>query len=64
MYMICRKAPLGLVICFLWNAIFEIIKTCYSMGENCYRLLIFRYIFAIAYGCFMSINENRLRKTP
>ena len=46
----------GLIAMFLTNLSFEIIKTAYGMGEGEYRLLIFRYIFIIACGCFSALS--------
>lgn len=47
----------GLGYCFCANAIYEIMKTAYGMSEGEYRLLIFRYLFAIAAGCFIAIGD-------
>lgn len=40
------------------NAAYEVLKDSYQMNEECYRLLVFRYIFLIAYGCFMEQKKK------
>lgn len=57
-----KSGGIGLIVCFFINAVYEILKTVYGMNESCYRLLIFRYIFVIAYGCFMAKDKYRLKK--
>lgn len=31
------------------------------MNEQCYRLLMFRYIFVIAYGCYLAIGKVKIK---
>lgn len=50
-----KKGTKGIIICFVINLIYEVLKTAYGMNAECYRLLIFRYIFAIAAGAYMRI---------
>lgn len=49
----------GLCGCFAVNALYELYKTAFSMGETEYRLLIFRYLFVIAVGCYIAVAEIR-----
>lgn len=49
----------GLLACGLINVLYEIMKIVYFVDEKCYRLLIFRYIFIIAYGCYLRIQEPK-----
>ena len=59
-YFIVRKYDsLGLIIALFINVLYEILKSAYGMSGGCYRLLIFRYIFAIAAGCWIFINSKR-----
>lgn len=51
-FLIKRKGRTGLWICFGANALYELLKWSYGMGDSCYRLLIFRYIFVIAAGVY------------
>jgi len=51
-FVIERKGRLGLWICLGINAVYEVLKWSYGMSEDCYRLLIFRYIFVIAIGVY------------
>lgn len=53
----------GLVIFGIINFIYEVLKRAYLMNAECYRLLCFRYIFLIAYGCYLSkIGYKRNKK--
>ena len=57
-YFVIRKYDLtGLVYCFFANAVFEILKTAYGMSAVEYRLLVFRYLFIIAAGCYIAIGD-------
>ena len=57
-YFIIRKYNLkGLGYCFLANAAFEILKRAYGMNDTEYRLLVFRYLFIIAAGCYIAIGD-------
>lgn len=47
----------GLLGCFGANGIFEVIKLAYGMEEYEYRLVIFRYLFLIAAGCYIAIGD-------
>ncbi len=50
----------GLLICFIVNLSYEILKTAYLMNEECYRLLMFRYIFIIAAGAYCA-NDFKIK---
>ncbi len=57
-YFFIRKYNLkGLGFCFLANAAFEILKNAYGMNDVEYRLLVFRYLFVIAAGCYIAIGN-------
>lgn len=47
----------GLLGCFGANGIFEVIKLAYGMEEYEYRLVIFRYLFVIAAGCYIAVGD-------
>lgn len=51
-FIIEHNGKIGLQICFIINLIYEILKWSYGLNEECYRLLIFRYIFLLATGVF------------
>lgn len=54
----------GLVAIFLMNAVFEVLKSAYGINDGVYRLLVFRYMFIIAAGCFFALEEVKWnRKT-
>lgn len=57
-HFIIRKYDLaGLGYCFLANAVFEILKKAYGMNDGEYRLLVFRYLFILAAGCYIAIGD-------
>lgn len=49
----------GLFLCLCINVGYELMQRAYHFGESGYRLLIFRYILLIAFGCFLCENQNR-----
>lgn len=52
----------GVVICGVLNFIYEMTKNAYGVSEETYRLLLFRYLLLIAYGCYLaSPNYKRHR---
>lgn len=52
----------GLVFCGVANIIYEIIKLSFDLSYTAYRLLLFRYIFAIALGCFFAVGKFKIKK--
>lgn len=62
-YCIIRKFDFcGVMICFFINGVYEIVQRCYGMSETNYRLLLFRYIFLMAFGCYLFIGKTRPKK--
>ncbi|MBE6027358.1 MAG: acyltransferase [Clostridiales bacterium] len=53
----------GLIVCFLINGAYEVIRWAYGMNDDCYRLLIFRYIFIIGAGIF-AYRRYRIGAVP
>lgn len=63
-FMIKKYDRKGLVYCFLVNGGFEILKRAYGMNDTEYRLLVFRYFFIIAAGCYIAVGDiKKNRKT-
>lgn len=48
----------GLLGCFVTNFLFEVLRKPFYLGEETYRLLIFRYLFVIAMGCYFSLYPD------
>ncbi|MBO4950288.1 MAG: acyltransferase [Clostridia bacterium] len=70
-YFIVKKWKWGLWLCFGINLAFEVLKLPFgalltSLGLNVaysvYRLLAYRYIFALALGCYLYIYRDKLGK--
>lgn len=55
-----RNPRKGLLFFFLFNFIYEVLQRAYGLNEGTYRLLIFRYAFLIAFGCFTFIYEGTI----
>jgi len=56
-YYIIKKNQLkGLFYCFVINAVYEVVQHAYLLNYETYRLLIFRYLFIIAAGCYFAIH--------
>lgn len=49
----------GLLLCIAFNLLFEIVKTPLFIHEELYRLLVFRYITVIAFGCYFAIGKKK-----
>ena len=50
----------GLLLCFAGNLLYEVLKSAYFMNEECYRLLVFRYIYVIAAGCLLAKKPSAM----
>lgn len=52
----------GLLGCIAFNFLFELIKSPLLINESLYRLLIFRYVTVIAFGCFFAIGKKKMNR--
>ena len=60
-YFIIKKSPVrGLIIILLANILFEFTQRAYGVTENVYRLLVFRYLFLIGFGCFLFLYRKKI----
>ncbi len=58
-YFLCvRKGLKGVYLSAIINILYEVLKWAYDMNEECYRLLIFRYLMLISFGCFLAIRDD------
>lgn len=51
----------GLIGCFLANILFELVKTAIRMPTPVYRLCALRYIFILAYGCYLFACREEIK---
>lgn len=59
-YFIIRKYDVkGLLICGGMNFTYELLQMAYGMNEECYRLLMFRYILVIAFGTYLAVTKSK-----
>lgn len=62
-FLIVRKSKtIGLPLCAIITLSYEVLKNMAGMNESCYRLLLFRYVFVIAYGCYIALYGSTFRK--
>ncbi len=58
-YYVLKTKKYGLWMMLLCKIMYEILKICYYLEENTYRLLVFRYIFVIAFGCYIYLEKKK-----
>ncbi len=62
-YFIIKKYDFkGLVGCLLANLIYEILQRSYNLSAGSYRLLIFRFLFVIAFGSYLVLGKRPIKK--
>lgn len=52
----------GLVLCGVANILYEVIKVPLGLPGGAFRLIVLRYIFAIALGCYFSMGKFKIKK--
>lgn len=62
-FVIKKYSLFGLGLCGFLNLIFELFIWAFNVPQTVYRLLIFRYIFIIAGGCYLFLNHEKREKT-
>ena len=53
-----RKGIKAVINIFIINIAYEVLKLAFGMSESEYRLLICRYLFIIAFGCYACIGKK------
>ncbi len=61
-FLIKRNPKRGLITCFILNLIYEILQPAWNVTDEVYRLVGLRYIFAIAFGCFLFFYKKEIKK--
>ena len=62
-YFIIKKYDAyGLLICAIINVIYGFLPKPYEMSYDCYRLLLFRYLLVIAFGCYLHLKKGQVKK--
>lgn len=51
----------GLRICGYLNFLYKVLQRVSEMPEGCYRLLFFRYILVVAFGCWLAIGKYKYK---
>lgn len=58
-YLLVKKyRAWGVGICGVCNLLYEILQSLIAMDEQTYRLLIFRYLLVISFGCYAAIEKE------
>ena len=53
----------GLLLCFAFNIMFEAVKKAINLIPELYRLCSLRYVFVVAYGCYLYETKDKKQKT-
>ncbi len=61
-FLIKRLEFFGLVLTGFLNALYELLQWSYYVSPEHYRLLLFRYLLLIAFGCYMYLKKGKIRK--
>lgn len=61
-FIVRRYGFFGALIIFFANAAYEFFQRLYGVNERCYRLLLLRYVFAISFGCYLSVYKDEIIK--
>ncbi len=59
-YSVVKRWRWGIIACFGVNLALEILKNAVNLSYGAYRLLAFRYIFALALGCYLYVYREKL----
>lgn len=60
-YILIKKYDwFGVILCFVLTALWEMIQYCWGMDSQSYKIIAFRYISVIAFGCFIAIGKKKL----
>ena len=55
---VTRHEEKGLLLCLIANIVYEVLHVAYNVPVESYRLLVFRYIFVLAAGCYISLGKK------
>lgn len=59
-----RYEERGLLLCLIVNLLYEILHVAYYIPVESYRLLMFRYTFVLAAGCYIALGKKVPLKMP
>lgn len=61
-YIVKHIMEKGVLLLIIINLLFEIVIHIFNIDVQIYRLLIFRYLTEIAFGCYIYINNKKISK--
>lgn len=61
-FLVKRLDFFGLILSGVLNALFELLQRLYYVSSGHYRLLLFRYLLLIAFGCYLYLKKGKIRK--
>ena len=51
-----RRGTKGLILCCIANVVYELLQWAYGLESQTYRLLVFRYILLLSFGCYFGLG--------
>ena len=61
-FLVKRLEFFGLILSGFLNASYELLQKAYFVSNSQYRLLLFRYLLVIAFGCYLYLKKGKVRK--
>ena len=61
-FIVKRLEFFGLILSGFLNAFYELLQWSYYVSSTHYRLLLFRYLLVIAFGCYLYLKKGKIRK--
>lgn len=58
-YLIKSWNAYGFLLCIFTNAAYDFLRIIYHIRGDSYRILVFRFIMVIAFGCLLSLNQDK-----
>lgn len=62
-FLIKRLDFFGLILSGFLNALYELMQRLYQVSSALYRLLLFRYLLLIAFGCYLYLKKGKIKKS-
>ncbi len=57
-YVVKEYGIKAVLLFFILNGVYEFLQRVYGLSESCYRLLLLRYMFVIAFGSYVFLYKN------
>lgn len=58
-YLLIKKLNVGgFILCIIINALYDVLRVFYHIQGDAYRILMFRFIMVIGFGCLLALNQQ------